>query len=483
MGIADPVALLNRLCDESSESTWLEFKENRSDPEMLGRWVSACANAAILSGRDRGFLIFGVQNDSREKVGTSVRLKALKKGGENFENWLSRTIEPRLMFELLDFEHEGKNFAIISIETSYERPVRFSGTEYIRIGENVRKLAEFPEHERSLWLATGRRRFEDATALPNVKAEEVMKLLDFGAYYRLTKEPVPTERNEAFRRFCALGFLKDNLQDRYDITNLGAILFAADLDTFPSVQRKSVRVIRYAGRDKRKALGETEGKKGYAVGFQGLLTHVKSILPYDESYEAGLRSEHSIYPDTAIREVIANALIHQDFIITGSAPVIEVYQDRLEVTNPGNSLIELDRIIDERRSRNEKLAQAMRALGICEERGGGLDKALIEIEEMNLPAPDFHSSENSMRVVLLGPRSFKQLSKTEKLRAGFYHCILRWIAADPMSNSSLRERFRLEDSEYQTASAIISELTKMERIKPADVNQGNRNARYIPYFA
>jgi ATP-dependent DNA helicase RecG len=106
------------------------------------------------------------------------------------------------------------------------------------------------------------------------------------------------------------------------------------------------------------------------------------------------------YPEIAIREITANALIHQDFTVTGSGPLIEMYLDRIEVTNPGNSLIPPDRLLDERRSRNEKLASLMRDLNICEERGSGLDKAMIEIEELHLPAPEFVSSSNSMRVVL-----------------------------------------------------------------------------------
>ena len=78
---------------------------------------------------------------------------------------------------------------------------------------------------------------------------------------------------------------------------------------------------------------------------------------------------------------------------------------------PGNSLIEVDRIIDERRPRNENLASTMRELGICEERGGGIDKTIIEIKMMSLPAPEFFASKDSMRVVLFGPRKFNQLSK------------------------------------------------------------------------
>src|SRR5690348_15492018 len=190
---------------------------------------------------------------------------------------------------------------------------------------------------------------------------------------------------------------------------------------------------------------------------------IADSLPQEEKYVNGIRQMIPVYPETAIREVIANALIHQDFTISGAGPVIEIYKDRLEVTNPGNSLIEVDRIIDERRSRNEKLASTMRNLGLCEERGGGLDKAIIEIEEKFLPAPYFSSSENSMRVVLFGPKAFNDLSKTEKLRACFFHCVLRWMKNDFMSNTTLRDRFSLPQEEYQAVSSIISESVKQKR--------------------
>jgi len=125
----------------------------------------------------------------------------------------------------------------------------------------------------------------------------------------------------------------------------------------------------------------------------------------------------------------------------------------------------------------------MRAFGLCEERGGGLDKTLLSIERVHLPAPDFISSENSMRVVLFGPRPFAQMSKSEKVRACFHHCVLRWLTHDFMSNASLRERFSLPQDEYQAVSGIIAEAVRLKRIAPADPDQGKRNAKYIPYWA
>lgn len=181
--------------------------------------------------------------------------------------------------------------------------------------------------------------------------------------------------------------------------------------------------------------------------------------------------------------MIANALIHQDFTIPGNGPMIEIYSDRIEISNPGNSLIDTDRILDERRSRNEKLAATMRGLGLCEERGGGLDKTMFEVERRHLPAPEFNSSTDSMRVVLFGPKSFSAMSKQDRQRACFYHAVLRWLKHDYMSNSTLRERFSLPDEDYQAVSAVISEALKMGRIAPADPTQGRRNAKYVPYWA
>ena len=53
MPINDPGALLKRLAQEPNESAWLEFKHNNSSPDMIGQWASACANAAILAGKER----------------------------------------------------------------------------------------------------------------------------------------------------------------------------------------------------------------------------------------------------------------------------------------------------------------------------------------------------------------------------------------------------------------------------------------------
>ncbi|WP_234885328.1 AlbA family DNA-binding domain-containing protein [Rhizobium rhizogenes] len=185
-------------------------------------------------------------------MGTDVRLQQLKNGNEDFTNWLSRMIEPRIMLDVLDFECGGLAYSIIAVEPSYERPVKFSGSEFIRIGENKKKLADFPEHERSLWIATGRRRFESAVAVSNATTDDVFAKLDPEPLFELTGDPRPKNSDEIIRKMIEYGFLLDNLEGRYDVTNLGAILLARDITMFPSIAGKAVRIVKYVGRNKSK---------------------------------------------------------------------------------------------------------------------------------------------------------------------------------------------------------------------------------------
>ena len=144
-------------------------------------------------------------------------------------------------------------------------------------------------------------------------------------------------------------------------------------------------------------LKEDIGGKGYVVGFEGLMKYLQALIPTEEVISGAIREQKTAYPILAIREAVANALIHQDFSITGTGPVVEVFQNRIEITNPGTPLVEVARIIDNPpRSRNEKLAALMRRLRMCEELGTGWDKITISCELQQLPAPRIQLFEDAL---------------------------------------------------------------------------------------
>lgn len=163
-------------------------------------------------------------------------------------------------------------------------------------------------------------------------------------------------------------------------------------------------------------LKEDIGNNGYVIGFEGLIKFIEAIIPSEEQIEGALRTKKSAYPLIAIREVIANALIHQDFSISGTGPTIEIFENRIEVTNSGFPLVDIKRIVDNPpKSRNEKLASLMRKLRMCEELRTGWDKIVTACELMQLPAPKIELYEDSTKVIIYSEMSFSNLTMEEKL--------------------------------------------------------------------
>lgn len=123
-------------------------------------------------------------------------------------------------------------------------------------------------------------------------------------------------------------------------------MFAKRLQDFPTLARKAVRLIAYKGISRFETQREIEGNKGYAVGFEGLIDYLKTLLPANEEIDKAFRREAPIYPELALRELVANAIIHQDFTLPGTGPMIELFGNRLEITNPGVPLVDTQRLLD-----------------------------------------------------------------------------------------------------------------------------------------
>lgn len=373
--------LLEELRKLPAETPWVEFKGNNSNPDDIGEYLSALSNAAALEGKANGYMVWGIDDATHEVTGTTFSPPAAKKGNEDLEPWLVRLLNPRLHFRFHSFDHEGKPVVILEIPRASGKPTAFSGTEFIRVGSYRQKLKDHPQLERDLWRTFDTTPFESRLAKEHVDAGDVLALLDYPSYFQLLGRPLPETRA------AILDVLADDLMvlpdggGAWNITNLGAILFARSLGDFRPLDRKSVRVIVYEGRGRLKTRQEKEGQKGYASGFEGLISYVNGLLPRNEVIGQALRKEVPMYPELAVRELVANALVHQDFSVTGAGPMVEIFSDRMEITNPGLPLVKTDRFLDTPpRSRNEALASFMRRVGVCEERGSGIDKVVFEAE-------------------------------------------------------------------------------------------------------
>lgn len=276
----------------------------------------------------------------------------------------------------------------------------------------------------------------------------------------------------------------DKSDKSYAIRRLGGLLLAKNLEQFPDLMRKACRIVVYQSTSKLQTRLDRVESRGYAVGFRGLVEFVMAQLPQNEVIESALRRAVRLVPEDTIRELTANALIHQDLTIGGASPMIEIYSNRIEISNPGEPIVPVERFIDGYQSRNERLADLMRRMSICEEKSSGIDRVVQVVELYQLPAPDFRAGHNRTIVTLFGPRPFDDMDRDDRIRACYQHCALKWVMSKHMTNQSLREQFGLPESKSAITSQIIAAAIEAGAIKPDEtVGSSRKYARYVPFWA
>lgn len=458
-----------------AETEQLEFKQAKqsfSKTDLL-RYCVALANER------GGYLILGVTDKPPRRVVGSQAFPSV-----TVLNEVKALIVQKLGFrvETTELQHPDGRVLVFEIPSRpLGQPQAFEGAYLMRAGENL--VAMTPDVLRAIF-AEDQQDWFTQPARPEASPDDVIALLDTQTYFELLNRPYPTTRDAVLERLQSEGFIQPAALG-WIITNLAAVLLARKLDAFsPALARKAPRVIVYEGINKLKTLDETIGQRGYAVSFEGLVDFVHRAAPQNHFIEEVVREEVKMFPKQALRELIANALVHQDFLATGASVMIEMYSDRVEISNPGLPPIPAERFIDEYRSRNEQLADIMRRFGICEEKGSGIDKVIAAAEVYQLPAPDFRIGETRTTAVLFAYQDFADMNKTDRIRACYQHCCLLYISNRQMSNQTLRERFRLGANQTGTASNIIR-ATKDAGLIRSDTSdsESTRYARYLPFWA
>ena len=476
--------LIRELAAMKDEVQWLEFKHNNYDAGMIGEDISALANGATLQDKESAYFIWGIDNNTHEIIGTKYDLQNLKKGNQELENWLRCKLSAHADFEYHLVPMDGVNVGLMIIKAATGLPVTFEKQEFIRIGSYTKKLKDFPAVMERLWNKLQNKKFEEQVALKDQSLDDVLNKLKYEVYFDRLNIPRPHSPEEILHYLADDGIIIKQDNGLYGITNLGAILFAKKLSDFPRVSRKALRVVQYADKSRAERLRENpEEISGYAVEFDEIMNYINALVPAKEVIENGIRKEKTAYPPIAIREAVANALIHQDMSITGAGPTVEIFSDRIEITNPGRSLVDVLRIVDTPpKSRNEKLSSLMRRMRICEELGTGWDKIVINCELLQLPAPKMEIYEESTRVLLFSKVDFSDMSLEERLWGCYLHACVKYIQGDYLTNSSLRERFGMDKTSPGTISRTIKEAVAKKLIRPYDPDTAPRYMKYVPIW-
>ncbi len=473
------VGLVRELCRLPHETEWVEFKTSFDDPQRVGELISALSNGAALNGKPNAYIVWGIEDQTHAIVGTSFSYAAKKKGNEPLENWVLRKLSPRIDFRFHEVAVDERRVVLLEIDRASRNPVAFDGNEFIRVGSVTKKLREFPEKARDLWRIFDRVGFEEGLAAERESDEDVLLKLDYPAYFDLLQIPLPDGRAAILDALRQDDLIAPSDAGGWNVTNLGAILLARSLGDFPRLRRKAIRVIKYRGVGRFDASTEREETKGYAAAFTAIVDHVMALVSSNEVIERSLRKAVPMFPAIAVRELVSNALIHQDFSVTGAGPMVEIFDDRMEITSPGEPLVDTDRFVDTPpKSRNETLASLMRRFRICEERGSGIDKVVAEVEAFQLPAPLFEAPGGSTRSVLFAHKPLSRMGKAERIRACYMHACLRYVMGQPMNNSSLRERFGITNTVQ--ASRLLKEALESGTIIIRDPEAGYRSRTYLP---
>jgi predicted HTH transcriptional regulator len=383
---------------------------------------------------------------------------------------------------------DGKTIIFLEVGAAFGVPIRFERIAYVRIGDATPPMEEHPDREKRLLAALVGGTFETEIAIDNVQADEVFELLGVTEALELVSR-LPPKDDPAIQleQLRGMRLIERTGGDHWSITNRAAILFARNLADFGiEYERRAPRIIFYKGDDRISTEREQTGSRGYALGLTGLFEWLESRLPRSEQLRGVLREDRPLYPPDALRELIANALIHQDFSSAGTGPMIEVFGERLEISNPGVPLVAVDRMLDEQpRSRNEKLAFLMRQMGFAEERGSGIDKVIFGAELFQLPAPAFEVRTDGFTATMFAPRDYGDMTPDERIRACYQHASLLWASGRRlMTNSTLRVRFGLGDHRASQISRLIADALEAGAIKLADPeNRSRAQAAYQPYWA
>lgn len=484
----DPMELVFSLIGFPAETEWLEFKESNSDPESIGKDISALANSAALLERERAYKVWGVTDSEHHIVGTTFDPHRTKgRGNQNLEIWLKAMLSPNANYSFDRVDHAGKTLIVLTILAAQNHPVTFNGSAYVRIGSSTTLLKGGSSRESELWKRLNSADFETAEAGGGYRLEDLTDLLAIDSYYDLLDLRRPSEHSSGMLPLTEQKLIIPQDDGRYSITNLGALLLARRLSSFPGLTKRPLRVLRYAPRSNTEIIDDRTFDTGYALSLSATEDYLSSLIPAREvTVGAFRRIEHAI-PLRAVRELLINSVIHQDLTDTHEGPLVAVHDDRITFSNPGIPLIPIDRLLNAQpRTRNVRLVNLLRQMDLCEEAGTGWDIVIEACELQHLRSPRVSwQNPSGTSVTLFSESAYPRMTKSERFEATYWHACLRYAINDSMSNQTLRERFGLGDEpkDRVAMSRLIRECCSQELIKEEDASVGPKERRYIPGWA
>lgn len=392
MNQAELTQLLNSLI-VTWENEVVEFKQAGSDysTDDIGRYFSALANEANLRGAEGGWLVFGVNNKTRQVVGTGYRPQAERLHALKMQ--IADSAEPRITFrDIHELAHADGRVLLFEIPAAPQGiPIAWKGHYYARAGESLTSLGlDKLDDIRRQTLA------QDWTA--QMVAGAKLDDLDEAAV-RKARESFAQKYANRFQAGEVEGWPLATFLDRARVTQNGQITRTALL--LLGKGESAYRLSPYPAQLTWKLEGPERAYEHFGPPFllstTRLYQRIRNIqlrlLPQDEL----LPIEVSKYDQKIVLEALHNCIAHQDYTRNGRVVVTEL-PDRLVFENEGNffegqpdEYIQGDKT--PRRYRNPALALAMVELNMIDTMGYGIHSIYAGQARRYFPLPDYDLSD------------------------------------------------------------------------------------------
>lgn len=355
------IDLLETLLSYKDEYEWLDFKENWFSKDEIGEYISAIANGAALCGKEFGYIVWGVNDATKEVVGTTVNFNK-DIDNEPYKHYLARNLTPKISFETIEFKYNEARIVMLIIPQSKSIVTKFKNEAFIRIGSSKEKLSKYPEWEIKLnnTLVNG------YPTIVNVAAPDYAQELTFEKLFMYYGAKGLTLRHDTFEKTLKL----KNKDNKYNI--MAYIL--SDQNEIP------IRVSIFSGIDKSAPLYSVKefGNTCILYSMDKILEYgdAINIIQADERNRISERIDVPLFDYEAYHEAILNAFIHNKWL-TLNGPQISIFTDRIEILSHGG--LALDQDVDGFYSGasipvNEILASIFLQLRISERSGRGVPK-------------------------------------------------------------------------------------------------------------
>ncbi len=359
------IDILENLLSFNDEYEWFDFKENWFSKDEIGEYISAISNGAALCGKEYGYIVWGIEDEVKNIVGTNINFDK-DIDNEPYKHYLARNLKPSIAFEVKEFSYQDKRIVMLIIPSAKSVPVTYMKEKYIRIGSSKEKLSRYPEWEMKLNSVL----MYGFPTIVNTPAPDYAQELTFEKLFMYYAAKGIALKQETFEKNLRL----KNTKGQYNI--MAYIL--SDQNSIP------IRVSIFSGKTKADPLYSVKefGNTCILYSLDKILEYgeVINIIQADEKNRKLERIDIPLFNYDVYYEAIVNSFVHNRWL-TLNAPAISIFDDRIEILSHGG--LPFDQDVEGFYNGasipvNELLASIFLQLRISECSGRGVPKIINE---------------------------------------------------------------------------------------------------------